>query len=91
MLSFKEKASDGSQKCKSTFGSDAVEHRAEPKVCVSEKWIRFSALNDARFQKGSIGWPQKCKATFGPDAQALRVLKKKKAGPKARHEVRSDK
>ena len=28
MLSFKKKASDSPQKCKSTFGSDALEHPA---------------------------------------------------------------
>lgn len=30
-------------------------HRAEPEVCVSEKWPRFSAPNDAPPKKWSIG------------------------------------
>ncbi|PVE23449.1 hypothetical protein DC522_15695 [Microvirga sp. KLBC 81] len=55
-----------------------LEHRADPKVRVSEKWSRLFAdaglrfaPNDALLERGSIGWPQKCKATFGSDASAI--------------------
>ncbi|PVE23666.1 hypothetical protein DC522_14545 [Microvirga sp. KLBC 81] len=37
------------------LGPRLLEHRAEPKVRVSEKWIRFSALNDALIEGESIG------------------------------------
>jgi len=47
---------------------DYLAHRAEPKVRVSEKWIRFSASRDAPPKEKSIGWISKAVSTFGSDA-----------------------
>ncbi|PVE24327.1 hypothetical protein DC522_10660 [Microvirga sp. KLBC 81] len=43
-----------------------LEHRAEPQVRVSEKWIRFSALNDALIVGESIGAVPKVQIHLGP-------------------------
>ena len=42
--------------------SEALAHRAEPKVRAGEKWTRFLALNDAQVKGLSTG------PTFGSDA-----------------------
>ncbi|WP_205769899.1 hypothetical protein, partial [Microvirga sp. KLBC 81] len=45
-------------------GTEHLAHRAEPQVRVSEKWIRFAALNDALIQGESIGWVPKVQIRF---------------------------
>jgi hypothetical protein len=49
--------------CRQQFGSTPA-HCAEPEIGVSEKWIWFSAFNDAPAKRSSIGWCRSAEYRF---------------------------
>jgi hypothetical protein len=76
--------------CRQQFGS-TLAHRAEPEIGVSEKWIWFSAFNDAPAKRSGIGWCRSAKYRFDEiDMNLGRCLRRDNyrphmADPQGRH------